>query len=302
MKTIGRVLSILILGAALASARAEAQQLILKGEFGLKGGTLGPPGLYSGMIGDIAWADELKTEKGNTIEGPNLTQELFGPLVMYVSEFKIFGANYGALMAIPFANIRLESPTLDVEGSTGLALSQMWVSPLMLGWHFERADLAFHYAFYAPTGRYTPGSPTNTSLGMWANELSLRGTVYLDPEKRWHASASLFYDFNSKKEGLDWKTGNPFTLMWGAGADYGSGKLFKGWAGVVGFAQWQVTPSTGADVPPIMQAGRTQIYGIGPELTTLQGALTIRYFWEFDNRFAVQGPSLFLQFTMPLPL
>jgi hypothetical protein len=34
--------------------------------------------------------------------------------------------------------------------------------------------------------------------------------------------------------------------------------------------------------------------------TTLQGALTLRYFWQFNGRFSTQGQNLYLQFAMPI--
>ncbi len=310
-----RILFVLVLGLALglAADRASAQQLILKGEFGLKAGTMAPPGLYAGMMFAPSWANALKEPDGNSLpsNGGSFNQYPFAPLVSYVSKFKLLGANYGAMLAVPFTDATIDFPRLNVGGSTGTALSQLWVVPFLLGWHFTQADLTFHYAFYAPTGRYTPGATNNTGLGMWCNEFSLRGTVFFDQAKTAHVSASLFYDINSNKTGsvvdpngnimnFDWKTGNPFTLMWGVGGDYGSGKLFKGWAGVAGYAQWQVTSTTGADVPQFIKDNKTQIYALGPELTTLQGALTIRYFWQFGGKFSTQGSGLYLQFVMPI--
>ena len=162
-------------------------------------------------------------------------------------------------------------------------------------------DVTFHYAFYAPTGRYEVGAPDNTSLGMWANEFSLRATAFFDKDRQWHGSASLFYDINSKKSGQDWTTGNPFTYMWGIGRNYGDPHgLFSGWAGLAGYAQWQVTSTTGADAPLIVRQNRTSIYSVGPEFTTLQGALTVRYFWQFGGKFSTQGQGLYVQFAMPV--
>jgi len=295
---------------ALLAAPAAAQQLIIKGEFGNKAGYMPPPGLYAGMFGAVSWADEIVGPDKNVVSGPDLTQYLFGPLVQYVSKFKLFGANYGALVAVPFANIAIDFPRLDVDDSTGVAMSQLWVVPVMLGWHIEDplplapggTDITFHYAFYAPTGRYEPGAPDNTGLGMWTNELSLRVTGYFSKDKKWHGSASLFYDFNGKKEGLDWTTGNPFTYMWGLGRDYGEkDSLFSGWVGAAGYSQWQVTSTTGLDAPLIVRENKTQINGVGPEFTTLQGALTVRYFWQFGGKFTTRGQGLYVQFAMPLP-
>ena len=303
--------SAFVIALALMASRANAQQLILKGEYGMMAGTMAPPGVYAGMFGSLGWAHELKTGSGDSIRGPKLTQEVFGPLVMWVSNFKVLGADYGATVAIPWSNTRIEFPRLDdVAGATGIGFSQLWVVPFSLGWHIKDplplspggADITVHYAFYPPTGRYTPGAPNNTGLGMWCNELSARLTAFFDKDRNWHGSAALFYDINAKKEGLDWTTGNPFTFMGGLGRNYGSsGSLFSGWAGIAGYGQWQVTSTTGADAPLVARENKTTIYGIGPELTALQGALTVRYFWQYGGKFSTQGQGMYVQFAMPLP-
>lgn len=199
------VVALLVTGAGLAPLAASGQQLIIKGMYGIMSGTMAPPGLYAGMFGTVGWADELKTASGDTFHGPKLTQEIFGPLVMWVSNFKILGADYGALTAVPFANVRAEFPRLGEGGSTGIALSELWVVPLSLDIKDPLplapggVDITFHYAFYAPTGRYTAGAIDNTSLGMWCNEFSARLTAFFDKDKAWHGSAGLFYDINGKK-------------------------------------------------------------------------------------------------------
>jgi hypothetical protein len=301
------------------AASASAQQLIIKGEFGNMGGVMPPPGLYAGMFGAPSWQDEIVGPNKKAVDGPNLNMYPFGPLVQYVSKFCLFGANYGALVAVPFTNTEISFPRLDVDDSSSIALSQLWVIPVMLGWHIKDplplapggADMTFHYAFYAPTGRYNVvltdtgrgPAPNNTSLGMWTNELSYRVTGYFDKDRKFSGSASLFYDFNSKKKDLDWTTGNPFTYMWGLAYSYGAkDSLFSGWLGAAGYAQWQVTSTRGIDAPLIARENKTQINGVGPEFATLKGALTIRYFWQFGGKFTTRGQGLWVSFAMPLPI
>jgi hypothetical protein len=276
-----------------------AQQIIMKGQYGMMAGTMAPPGIYVGAFAYYYTASDLKEPDGTSVSGPALNQWVFGPFVEYVSKVKILGGNYSALAAIPFATIMTDYPRLGDDLSTGVALTQLWIIPFSLGWHLKQADITAHYAIYPPTGRYTAGASNNTSLGMWVNEFSGRGTYYFDKTRNWHASVSLFYDINSKKQDTDWKTGNPFTIMYGAGRNFGKGK-WLGWAGVAGYAQWQVTSTTGSAVPGVVAANKTQIYGIGPELTTLQGAFTVRAIWEFAGQFSTQGFTLYTQFAMPL--
>jgi len=90
--------------------------------------------------------------------------------------------------------------------------------------------------------------------------------------------------------------------MWGLGRDFGEkDSLLSGWFGVAGYSQWQVTSTTGVDAPLIARANKTQVNGVGPELTALQGALTVRYFWQYGGKFTTRGQGLYVQFAMPLP-
>src|SRR5439155_19093412 len=102
-----------------------------------KGGTLPERGLYAGMLGAVSWSDKLVGPDKNSIDGPNLTQYVFGPMIQYVSKFQLFGAHYSAAAMFPFANTRIEYPRLDADDSTSPAISQLWGSPLTLGWHTE---------------------------------------------------------------------------------------------------------------------------------------------------------------------
>jgi hypothetical protein len=293
------------------AASAGAQQLIIKGMYGMMAGTQAPPGMYVGMFGAINWEDEIKGPNGNSLRsGPEVRPEIFGPLIQYVSTFKILGGNYSAVVAIPFANFALDFPRLDNGGvSTGLALSQLYVSPVQIGWHSDKpmpifsggTDVLAAYTFYAPTGRYTAGALNNTSFGMWCNELSVRATGFVDKEKNWSAAGALFYDINSKKQDVDWTQGNAINYMWGVGRNFGEKHtLLSGWVGVAGYAQWQVSSTTGVDAPQILQNHKSTVYGVGPELTALEGALTFRYFWQYGAKTATQGQGFYVQFVMPI--
>ena len=66
-----RVLTQALVAAGFAFAGVlGAQQLIVKGEYGMMAGVTPPPGFYGGMWGSIDWASELKTANGDSIDGP----------------------------------------------------------------------------------------------------------------------------------------------------------------------------------------------------------------------------------------
>src|SRR4029453_5769596 len=90
-KTLRRIAVSMSLALLAGVPAARAQQLIIKGEFGNKGGVMPPPGLYARMFGDITGADQLVGPDKNAIDGPELNQQIFGPIVQYVSKFCLFG-------------------------------------------------------------------------------------------------------------------------------------------------------------------------------------------------------------------
>src|SRR5437764_8227420 len=110
IRTSVRRIAFVALLSAVGVASGSAQQLIVKGEYGNKGGTLPEPGLYAGMLGAVSWSDKLVGPDKNSIDGPNLTQYVFGPMIQYVSKFQLFGAHYSAAAMFPFANTRIEYP------------------------------------------------------------------------------------------------------------------------------------------------------------------------------------------------
>ena len=69
------VTACLALALCAVAPQARAQQLIIKGMYGMMAGTQAPPGVYAGMFGGIAWADEIRGPNGNAVKGPDLTQE-----------------------------------------------------------------------------------------------------------------------------------------------------------------------------------------------------------------------------------
>ena len=76
-----RLASAVLLGAVLflIPVCGTAQQLIIKGEFGLMSGSMPPPGFYAGAFGSLTWADEIRGPDGEKFSGPELDQQAFGP-------------------------------------------------------------------------------------------------------------------------------------------------------------------------------------------------------------------------------
>src|SRR5207253_3104406 len=122
------------------------------------------------------------------------------PLFYYVTPKKVFGANFGMMAVIPTASGSLEAPGFGVTEKAGYGMSDLYVMPAQLGWHFTLADVTTGFAFFAPTGRYTAGASDNLGKGMWSYEVSGGGTAYLDRSRSISVSTMAYWETHTAKE------------------------------------------------------------------------------------------------------
>jgi hypothetical protein len=214
-----------------------------------------------------------------------------------VTNFKLFGANFGMAAGIPFIKNRIELNSLDVSSS--LAFSDTFYTPVSLGWHFKRADATAAYNLYAPTGTFSPTGLHNSGLGMWGNEFTLGSTVFLDQKKSWSAAANFSLEFHTQKSGTNITVGDLGTLEGGVGK-----KFFKKvhgpipmitTVGAAGYAQFKVTGDNGSGIPLPLRGLKDRVFALGPEANVFipgpRLTLLVRYLPEFGARNRTQGQT-----------
>ena len=123
------------------------------------------------------------------------------PLAWYVSKAKIFGANYGAMVVLPFANASIEAPAFAIGKTVDTSVSDLLLRPLDLGWHTKRADVTAGFQLYMPTGRDERGGSDNIGKGMWTYEPFVGTTVYFDEKRTVSLAATAYWEFHGKQEG-----------------------------------------------------------------------------------------------------
>jgi hypothetical protein len=319
-----RVLTVaLTLAAALAAAVPAQAQLNgenLLGDMGVKSGTQPEPGVYISSIYYRYRADSVRDGRGNRVVfdptgDASQTINAAVPLIYYVTPKKLFGGNFAMMAVVPIAKGALEAPGLGLSEKASLGLSDLYVMPAQLGWHFSRADAIAGVAFFAPTGRYTAGASDNLGKGMWSVEASAGGTVYLDSQRTISVAATAYYETHSTKEG-EVRVHEDVTLSRARVGDLvtvegGVGKSFLHGAaslGVAYYAQWKVTSDdlglagTGLAAPP-----RHRVWGIGPDVTIpiatrtrLISLVNVRYLWEQGAAVKTQGRTLLITNTIPV--
>ena len=302
------------LGMTMIQAHAAFLGHNFRGDYGLLSGTQPDPGLYLSAMYLRYDANKLLNSHGDPI-GPDPGQpgsidvNSYAASVWYVSDFKLLGANYGFMLFPAFTNNALEAPIFGLDQSTNTGFTDLYFQPVNLGWHTQRADFTAGLGVVAPTGRYEPGASDNLGLGMWSFEPFAGATVYFDEARTWHFATTAFYEIHTKKRNTDIRVGDILTLEGGLGKSFLGGILI---VGVSYYAQFQIThDDVGPDIEPLLKGrklAKQRVFGVGPEVTipimtsrTLYGLLNARFFWETGARSTLEGTTLTITATFPIP-
>jgi hypothetical protein len=285
-----------------------------KGDFGLQSGTQLPPGFY--LVAPMYYrydADTLKDRDGNQV---NLDPQERGSLVanayvlglIWVSDHKILRGNYSFQVYPGFTDNTLEAPILGLNESVSTGFADLYFQPINLGWHTDRADFTAGLGIFAPTGEYELGGSDNRGLGMWSFEVFAGSTIYLDEAKSWHFATTAFYETHSDKKNTDIRVGDILTLEGGLGKSFMDGLIN---VGAAYYAQWKLTEDDlgfDSQLSSGRGVGKNSVYGVGPELTVpiatskkLYGFLNTRYIWEFGAESTLEGETLVITLTFPMP-
>ena len=261
----------------LYASQAHAQFLghNAPGDYGLQSGTQAPPGIY--LVAPLYLrydSDTVRNGLGNRSPlqaDVGVNAYVFG--VSWVSNVKVIGANYSFGVFPGFTDNKLEAPVIGVTQGVDTGFTDLYVQPINLGWHTERADFIAGLGVYAPTGRYELGANDNLGLGMWSFEVFGGTTVYFDEAKSWHVATTAYYETHTEKEGSDIKVGDILTFEGGLGKSFMQGAL-----------------SVGPEVS-IPIASKRKLYGF----------LNFRYLWETGVRNNLEGNLFVLTASFPIP-
>lgn len=274
------------------------------GDFGLMAGTQPAPGwTVLGMYVNYD-IDTLRDRNGDELPGSgSLSVQALSPMAFWVSDYKILGANYAVMVAPSLTTNSLSAPILGLDLKTSWGLADLYIQPVNLGWHTDRADFTAGLGFFAPTGSYEVGADDNIGLGMWSFEVFGGTTLFLDSARSWHLSAMAAWETHTKKENTDLRVGDLLTLEGGLGRSWMDGALS---AGLVYYGQWKVSEDDfGLDILTFPKHRR---YGAGAEVSLpiatkkkLIGLVSFRYYWEFGARTTTEGQALVVTASFPIP-
>jgi hypothetical protein len=299
------VASLLLGGTIAATATTAAAQETApypNGTSGIKAGTVPPPGHYWLIYNRLYESRQNKDQNGDTVlvdgEGESYYLNAYANVhrFIHITDYKIFGADYGWNAVIPLVGIDLEIGAYDVADSA-FRIADINVEPFVIEWHKPRYDFGFVYGFFAPTAERNDARPALPGKGFWTNYFGAAGTYYFDDEREWSISMLSRYEFCGTRYDKDINAGNNFSFEWGASRNIA--KVLE--VGVSGYCSWQTTLDSGSAVDYVDYYDR--VLGIGPEVQYYSKELNLgyhfRYWWEFDARNRSEGTIATITIVKP---
>ena len=204
-------------------------------------------------------------------------------------------ARFSCAATIPIANNSLSSSTQGAISGGG-GLGDAYFQPVILGWHWERADIRGIAGVLVPTGRFTAGANDNVGNGYWTPVIAAGETFYVSPDKLTTISLFQMYEFHTTQSGTQIRPGETFDLDYSVMRGIPLHAESRLQVGAVGYGAWQTTAKTGPNITPAEQAQRYRVNAVGVGmnllLPTQRVTLSLKYFDEFSNRWTYQGYSL----------
>jgi hypothetical protein len=183
------------------------------GAEGIKGATLPPPGFYLRDYNFVYFSDRLNDREGNRVP-IKFHVSAYANVVrpVWMTEAKIFGADYGFDLVVPFVYTNIHAGTIkDHTFKPG----DLFFRPLLLGWHPEQFDFVAAYGVWAPTGDTSHARLANPGKGFWSHMPTLGVTWYPGRDKTWALALVNYYEFHTRNHDLNVTPGHSYTLEWG---------------------------------------------------------------------------------------
>jgi hypothetical protein len=232
---------------------------------------------------------------------------VLAPTFMWVSDWEILGAHYGAFIIPTFGNSSVDASLTTLRGlgagsdESDFGIGDMYVQPLWLGWTREHWDFALGYGFYAPIGEFEQGATDNIGLGFWTHQAQAAIAWYPDAKRGTAFVAAVTYEYNQDVEGADLTPGQRINANLGIDQLVplgGSGFVLELGAGIYG--QWQISDDTGSDA--VNSDVHDQVFGAGPQLGLIYvlwgAAATAKWQHEFEAENRFKGDNFTLNFAV----
>ena len=259
------------------------------------------PGFYMQSTTMYFNARNFKDGSGDTASSDETDYLLTSLALVWRPDFKLFGGDYQAVVTPAIGNLSGVPVLVDGDPQDApVGLTDMFFSPIGLGWHWSEFHLVTALGGFAPTGKYNSGENDNTGLGFWTVMPFALGTYRTEKgifrDLPLLATGGLFYEIHSNQQGRDFRPGDSFTFEWSLGLEFTERTSF----GLTGFFYRQVNDPSGPDAEPVDKyrsngIGLTLSHGIGPV------NLNLRAYQDFDVHNGPEGTLVFFDIAWGWP-
>jgi hypothetical protein len=234
--------------------------------------------------------------------------------VIWVSDFKVLGARYGAFVAPTFANASVEA-ALSIGRRAGgdadnasFAVGDPFIEPIWLDWSGKHWEVSAAYGFYPAAGKYDTDlrtlpvvgtvrteDPDNIGFGFWTHQGQLAAAWYPWEHKGTAVTGVATYEYHTDKEDFDLEPGENLTFNWGISQfiPLSSDQHLLLEIGPAGWNGFQLSADDGRDAHD-EDHDRTHAAGGQLGVTYLPWFLAVNFhgFYEYETRSRFQGYSL----------
>ncbi|MES9878732.1 MAG: transporter [Candidatus Sedimenticola sp. 1PA] len=270
----------LLLGSLSCGAFAEGHYV--PGVEGLKGPSAPPPGTYYvGYLLNVE-VDSLKAPGTSTdipVSNKGTVTALANRFV-HMTNKKFLGADYGMEAIIPIVRKDLNFTAISYD-QTKTGIGDIYLSPLVLGWHGDRWDGLFTAGYWFDSASSDELAEPGNGYG--STMLTVGGTAYLTQDKSVSASAMLRYEMHSGEtvnaSGVAYEPGDQATLEWGIGKKVTPVLELA----LVGYNQRQTSKDSGAGATTTNKYSKNAIGVEASYLSKTLGAfIEAAYYKEYD--------------------
>ena len=266
------------------SLGAHAEGHYVPGIEGVKAASVPPAGNYYIGYGVNYSVDSLKVP-GTDTDIPVSNEGSVTALAhrfVHMTDKKVLGADYGVEAIVPMIQKDFDFTAAGYTKKKS-GIGDVYVGPLVLGWHGDRWDSVAAAGVWLDTANSDElASPGN---GYKGTMLTGGGTAYLNADKSVSASGLLRYEMNGEKD-TGFEPGDQVSLEWGVGKKVTPVLEL----GVVGYDQWQVSKDKGTGATD----DKFSKHAVGVEGSymskALRGIVEAAYYDEYDVQ-AGSGPA-----------
>lgn len=210
---------------------------------------------------------------------------------IYFPGAKLFGADYLANLALPYANAHVDTPW-GKESNTGLI--DPFFEPFTLHWSKPNWEIIFGVGFCIPMGS------NDLSKNHWTVMPQSAITYYPTKDRKWNFSIVPAFEFHSENlEEDDYTEGDDFHFEWGIGRQFGPVNV-----GIVGYDQWQISDDDGyrESGMPITKDSELHAIGVAAQFPSkfLGGLIDVSYWHEYKAENENKGDRVWITFVKPL--